>query len=114
MKITGIKTYVLQADLGDYAFGWSQRVGNQRQTAICVVETDAGLEGYGEAFYFGGPSTIVAMIMEQAFGPELKRRLVFVDVWVDPNEHVYPMAIKGGSMRDMYLTKSLTSLGDNY
>jgi hypothetical protein len=27
---------------------------------------------------------------------------------------VYPMAIRGGSMRDMYLTKSLTSLGDNY
>ena len=71
MKITGIKTYVLQADLGDYAFGWSQRVGNRRQTAICVVETDAGIEGYGEAFYFGGPSSIVALMMEQAFGPHL-------------------------------------------
>ncbi len=53
-------------------------------------------------------------VMQEAFSPDLKRRLVFVDVWVDPNEHVYPMAIKGGSMRDMYLTKSLTSLGDNY
>ena len=52
--------------------------------------------------------------MQEAFSPALKRRLVFVDVWVDPNEHVYPMAIKGGSMRDMYLTKSLTSLGENY
>ena len=41
MKITNIKTYVLQAHLGDHAFGWSQRVGNRRQTAICVVETDA-------------------------------------------------------------------------
>ena len=71
MKITGIKTYVLQATLGDYAFGWSQRVGNSRQTAICVVETDAGIEGYGEAFYFGGPSTIVALMMEQACGPHI-------------------------------------------
>ena len=69
MKITGIKTYALQTTLDDYAFGWSQRVGNSRQTAICVVETDAGVEGYGEAFYFGGPSTIVALMMEQACGP---------------------------------------------
>jgi D-galactarolactone cycloisomerase len=68
MQITGIKTYVLQAYLGDHAFGWSQRVGDRRQTAICVIETNVGIEGYGEAFYFGGPSPIVAMMMEQAFG----------------------------------------------
>jgi D-galactarolactone cycloisomerase len=69
MQITGIRTYVLQAHLGDYAFGWSQRVGDRRQTAICVIETNAGIEGYGEAFYFGGPSSIVAMMIEQALGP---------------------------------------------
>jgi acetolactate synthase-1/2/3 large subunit len=50
--------------------------------------------------------------MREAFSDKLRNRLVFVDVWVDPSEHVYPMAIRGGSMRDMYLTKSLTSLGD--
>ena len=44
--------------------------------------------------------------LEQAFSDEMKNRLVFVDVWVDPHEHVYPMAIKGGSMRDMVLAKS--------
>jgi D-galactarolactone cycloisomerase len=69
MKITSITTHVLEATLGDRAFGWSQRVGNRRQTAICVVETDAGLQGYGEAFYFGGPSTIVAQIIDRALGP---------------------------------------------
>ena len=36
----------------------------------------------------------------------LKDRLVFIDVAVDPSEHVYPMAIKGGSMKDMYLSKT--------
>ena len=36
----------------------------------------------------------------------LKDRLVFVDVMVDPMEHVYPMAIKGGAMKDMYLSKT--------
>jgi len=43
--------------------------------------------------------------LAQAFSEELKHRLVFVDIWVDPNEHVYPMAIKGGAMRDMILAK---------
>jgi acetolactate synthase I/II/III large subunit len=51
-------------------------------------------------------------VMREAFSDKLRRRTVFVDVWVDPSEHVYPMAIKGGSMRDMYLTRSLTTLGD--
>ncbi len=51
-------------------------------------------------------------VMREAFGDKLRKRTVFVDVWVDPSEHVYPMAIKGGSMRDMYLNKALTSLGD--
>jgi acetolactate synthase I/II/III large subunit len=43
--------------------------------------------------------------VEEAFSEKYRRRLVFLDVEVDPNEHVYPMAIKGGSMRDMYLSK---------
>ena len=37
---------------------------------------------------------------------ELKDRLVFIDVAVDPEEHVYPMHIKFGSMEDMYLSKT--------
>ena len=42
--------------------------------------------------------------MERAFA--LKDRLVFLDINVDPNEHVYPMQIKEGSMRDMWLSKT--------
>lgn len=42
--------------------------------------------------------------LEAAFA--LKDRLVFIDVMVDPMEHVYPMAIKGGAMKDMYLNKT--------
>ncbi len=44
-----------------------------------------------------------------AFSDELRDKTVFVDVWVDPDEHVYPMAIKGGSMGDMYLSKTKSS-----
>ena len=42
--------------------------------------------------------------LEEAFA--LKDKLVFVDVMVDPEEHVYPMAIKGGAMKDMVLSKT--------
>jgi acetolactate synthase-1/2/3 large subunit len=42
--------------------------------------------------------------MKEAFA--LKDRLVFMDVYVDPAEHVYPMLIAGGSMRDMWLSKT--------
>ena len=42
--------------------------------------------------------------LEEAFA--LKDKLVFVDIAVDPEEHVYPMAIKGGAMKDMVLSKT--------
>lgn len=35
----------------------------------------------------------------------LKDKLVFIDVYVDREEHVYPMQIAGQSMRDMWLSK---------
>jgi D-galactarolactone cycloisomerase len=69
MRITQVKTYVLQSVLDGASFGWSQRVTDRRQTAICVVSTDAGIEGLGEAFYFGGPSKIVAQVIDDALGP---------------------------------------------
>lgn len=42
--------------------------------------------------------------LEEVFA--MKDRLVFVDIAVDPDEHVYPMAIKGGAMKDMVLSKT--------
>ncbi|MBP0049261.1 acetolactate synthase 3 large subunit [Marinobacterium sp. AK62] len=42
--------------------------------------------------------------MREAFA--LKDRLVFMDIAVDPFEHVYPMQVPRGSMRDMWLTKT--------
>ena len=47
--------------------------------------------------------------MTEAFSEKYRKRLVFLDVHVDPEEHVYPMAIKGGSMRDMFLSRSETN-----
>jgi len=42
--------------------------------------------------------------MQYAFS--LKDKLVFLDIAVDKEEHVYPMAIRGGAMSDMYLSKT--------
>jgi acetolactate synthase-1/2/3 large subunit len=42
--------------------------------------------------------------MEEAFA--LKDRLVFMDIYVDPSEHVYPMHIADGAIRDMWLSKT--------
>ena len=47
--------------------------------------------------------------MTAAFSDKYSQRLVFLDVHIDPNEHVYPMAIKGGSMRDMFLSRAETT-----
>lgn len=43
--------------------------------------------------------------LEDTFG-KYKNRLVFLDVAVDETEHVYPMQVPTGSMRDMWLTKT--------
>ncbi|GAB1622803.1 acetolactate synthase 3 large subunit [Agarivorans albus] len=42
--------------------------------------------------------------MEKAFS--MKDRVVFMDIMVDPEEHVYPMQIKTESMKDMWLSKT--------
>ena len=74
MKITTVQTYVLQAMLGADAFGWSQRVTDKRQSAICVVSTDEGIQGLGEAFYFGSPASIAAALIDDAFAPVLRKQ----------------------------------------
>tara|TARA_B100001093_G_C26844349_1_gene1022053 strand:+ start:952 stop:2685 length:1734 start_codon:yes stop_codon:yes gene_type:complete len=43
-------------------------------------------------------------MMEKCFS--LKDRLVFMDIDVDPEEHVYPMQVPGGAMRDLWLNKN--------
>ena len=70
------------------------------------------VEAFGHVGFKVSNAADLEPVMEEAFSDKLKNRLVFLDVWVDPHEHVYPMAIKGGSMRDMVLSKSTTQEGD--
>ena len=44
-------------------------------------------------------------VIPDVFSEKYASKLVFVDAWIDPDEHVYPMAIKGGAMKDMILAK---------
>jgi len=79
MKIAKIETHVLVGGLGNREFGWSQRVTGTRQAVLVVVSTDEGLQGAGEAFYFGGPGAVAATLIRDGFGPLL--------VGADPLDH---------------------------
>ncbi|MGO1511861.1 MAG: acetolactate synthase 3 large subunit [Psychrobacter sp.] len=60
-------------------------------------------ESYG---HVGVKITDPATMEEQlAEAMAIKDKLVFIDVYVDRHEHVYPMQIAGQAMRDMWLTK---------
>jgi acetolactate synthase-1/2/3 large subunit len=43
--------------------------------------------------------------LQRAF-VELKDQLVFLDIHIDPKEHVYPMQIPGGAVNEMFLSKT--------
>ncbi len=60
-------------------------------------------ESYGHVgIKITDPQTMEAQIAEAM---AMTDRLVFIDVYVDRDEHVYPMQIAGQTMRDMWLTK---------
>ncbi|MES2662623.1 MAG: acetolactate synthase 3 large subunit [Pseudomonadota bacterium] len=42
--------------------------------------------------------------MDECF--RMTNRLVFMDIHVDPSEHVYPMQVRDGNMADMWLSKT--------
>ena len=62
------------------------------------------LESYGHVGLTVRKLSELDSTMEKAFA--MKDRLVFINVYVDPKEHVYPMQIAKGAMRDMWLSKT--------
>lgn len=61
-------------------------------------------EAYGHVAITVTNETELMPALEKAFA--MKDRLVFLDIHVDPDEHVYPMQVPRGSMREMWLSKS--------
>ena len=62
-------------------------------------------ESFGHVAYRVDQIDELDDVMADVFGARHKDDLVFVDAHVDPEEHVYPMAIKGGAMNDMVLER---------
>ncbi|WP_035517932.1 acetolactate synthase 3 large subunit [Pseudohaliea rubra] len=63
------------------------------------------VEAYGHVGITVRDKNDLDAAMDEAFA--LRDRLVFLDVYVDPMEHVYPMHVApNGSMKDMWLSKS--------
>jgi len=63
------------------------------------------VESYGHVGITVRDKNDLDAAMDEAFA--LRDRLVFLDVYVDPMEHVYPMHVApNGSMKDMWLSKN--------
>lgn len=63
------------------------------------------VEAYGHVGIKVTERDNLAQALEDTF-TKYNDRLVFLDVAVDPEEHVYPMQVPLGSMRDMWLSKT--------
>ncbi len=64
------------------------------------------VEAYGHVGFRAEDIDELDPVLEEALS--IKNKLVFVDVMVDPDEHVYPMLVApNGSMRDMWLRKGV-------
>lgn len=63
------------------------------------------VEAYGHVGIRVEKREDLAAALDDTFN-KYKDRLVFLDVKIDPEEHVYPMQVPLGSMRDMWLSKT--------
>lgn len=63
------------------------------------------VEAYGHVGITVEKREDLAQALDDTFN-KYKDRLVFLNVKIDPEEHVYPMQVPGGSMRDMWLSKT--------
>ena len=62
------------------------------------------VKSYGHTAFKVEKNSDLKSTLEKAFS--IKDELVFVDVYVDPEEHVYPMLVApNGSLKDMWLSK---------
>ena len=64
------------------------------------------VEAYGHVGFQINDMDELEPVLKEAYS--LRDKLVFVDIMVDPKEHVYPMHVApNGSMRDMWLSKGV-------
>lgn len=87
---------------------WQDMIYNKRHSASTYQNSLPDFvrlaEAYGHIGFKVTKQEDLSEVFKKAFS--LKNRLVFIDVYVDPSEHVYPMLVApNGSMKDMWVAK---------
>ncbi|MYD44462.1 MAG: acetolactate synthase 3 large subunit [Gammaproteobacteria bacterium] len=70
-----------------------------------LPEFDQLIRSFGHHSFSASSIDELDTVVAETFSPALKNKLVFINAYVDPDEHVYPMFIRGGSLEDMVLSK---------
>jgi D-galactarolactone cycloisomerase len=96
MRITAIQTFLLKAPLGKERFYWSQRSCPERTSLLVKIETDAGIEGWGECGQHG-PGEPPAAFINSVLVPRLigKNPLDAAVLWEDAYTFIRDFARKG-------------------
>ncbi len=95
MKISSVETHCLRAAL-QQPFGFSQWTFSHRESALVRVQTDDGLEGWGEAY---GPARLSATAVRDFFAPLVLGRdpLDTESIW----EYLYARSLDQGQKGTM-------------
>ena len=64
------------------------------------------VESFGHVGYRANNLAELDAAVEETFSDANKGKLVFLDANIDPAEHVYPMSVRGGALKDMVLQKA--------
>ena len=106
-KIAIVQWYSQQEELNDLYY-YSIRIGIEKR----AQELDYDIVRYFDNDISKVSADVVGLIAIGKFSTyqiteleKLSDKLVFVDINVDANEHVYPMQVRGGAMNEMILTK---------
>ena len=87
--------------LQDMIYGWRHSESTYQSSLPNFIEL---VESYGHVGFKIEKNSDLKETLEEAFS--INDKLVFVDVYVDPSEHVYPMLVApNGSLKDMWLSK---------
>ena len=64
------------------------------------------VESFGHVGYRATNMIELNEAIAKTFGEGNRNNLVFLDAHIDPDEHVYPMSVRGGALKDMVLRKA--------
>lgn len=64
------------------------------------------VESFGHVGYRATNMIELNEAIAKTFGAGNRNNLVFLDAHIDPDEHVYPMSVRGGALKDMVLRKA--------